>query len=51
MNGEAEIFKTDTRGRVRVSAERRAEVLDEFERSRLSGMRFAKLVRMNYPPD
>jgi hypothetical protein len=43
MNGEAEIFKTDTRGRVRVPVERREELLDEFERSGLSGMRFAKL--------
>jgi hypothetical protein len=48
MNGEAEIFKTDTRGRVRVSSERREEVLDEFERSGLSGMRFARLVGMQY---
>lgn len=48
MTGEAEIFKTDTRGCVRVSAERREEVLEEFERSGLSGMRFAKLVGMQY---
>ncbi len=48
MNVEAEVFKTDTRGRVRVPVERREELLDEFERSGLSGMRFAKLAGIQY---
>ena len=41
-------MKTDTKGRVRVPAERREALLDEFERSGLSGMKFAALVGVKY---
>lgn len=39
-----EVLKQDTRGRVRVSAQRREALLDEFEKSGASGMKFARLV-------
>jgi hypothetical protein len=45
---EETIFKTDGRGRVRVPAERREALLDEFERSGLSGMKFAQLTGVKY---
>ena len=45
---ELEILKQDTRGRVRVSALRREALLDEFERSGASGMRFARMVGVKY---
>jgi hypothetical protein len=48
MNDEAKILKTDTRGRVRVPVERREELLNEFERSGISAMRFAKMAGVNY---
>ena len=48
MNEEAKTLKTDTRGRVRVPAERREELLNEFERSGISAMRFAKMAGVNY---
>jgi len=48
MNDEAKILKTDTRGRVRVPVERREELLNEFERSGVSAMRFAKMAGINY---
>jgi len=41
--GEAEVLKTDTRGRVRVPVERREALLDEFEKSGMSGAKFARL--------
>jgi len=41
--GEVEVLKTDTRGRVRVPAERREALLDEFEKSGMSGAKFARL--------
>src|SRR6476469_3229415 len=49
MTAEAEVLKVDTRGRVRVPVERREALLDEFERSGLSGVKFAKLVGVKYP--
>jgi hypothetical protein len=45
---EAEILKQDTRGRVRVSAERREALLEEFEKSALSGAKFARLAGIKY---
>lgn len=45
---ESEVFRSDTRGRVRVPVERREALLDEFERSGLSGLQFARLVGINY---
>ena len=41
MNAKTEVLKQDVRGRVRVSAERREALLDEFERSGASGAKFA----------
>jgi hypothetical protein len=41
-------LKTDTKGRVRVPVERREALLDEFEKSGLSGMKFAALVGVKY---
>ena len=39
---------TDARGRVRVPVERREALLDEFERSGLSGVKFAQMVGVKY---
>ena len=47
-NVRAEIFKQDRRGRVRVPAERRETLLDEFERSGASGAKFAQLTGIKY---
>jgi len=41
MIGEAEVLKTDTGGRVRVFPERWEALLDEFEKSGMSGAKFA----------
>jgi len=48
-NGSEEVLKQDTRGRVRVSGERRETVLDEFERLNegLTGAKFARLAGIN----
>ena len=43
-----EILKTDTRGRVRVSPERRQQLLDECDRSGLSAAQFTALHQINY---
>ena len=48
MNGTGEVLKSDTNGRVRVPAERREALLDEFEKSGLSAMKFAALVGVKY---
>jgi len=45
----AEILKQDNRGRVRVRLERREALLDEFEKSALSGAKFARMVGVKYP--
>ncbi len=42
------ILKSDTRGRVFTSAARRESLLDEFERSGLSGAKFAQLTGLKY---
>jgi transposase-like protein len=47
-NGKAEVLKQDARGRVRVSAERREALLDEFERSGSSGAKCARLAGVKY---
>ena len=49
MHESLELLKMDTGGRVRTSPERREAVLDEFERSGLSGMRFAARYGLKYP--
>jgi hypothetical protein len=45
---EAVILKQDVLGRVRRSACQRERLLDEFERSGLSGRKFAALAGVNY---
>lgn len=45
---DTEILKQDTRGRVRVSAERREALLEEFEKSAMSGAKFARLAGVKY---
>lgn len=42
------ILKTDVLGRVRTPRERREHLLDEFERSGLSGQKFAELAGIKY---
>jgi hypothetical protein len=44
----AQIIKTDCLGRLRVTAERRESLLDEFKRSGLSGPKFAELLGLKY---
>ena len=48
-NESLELLRTDTSGRVRTTPERREALLDEFERSGLSGMRFAARHGLTYP--
>jgi hypothetical protein len=43
-----EILKQDSRGRVLVPMERRRELLEEFERSGMSGAQFARLTGIKY---
>ena len=45
---DGRILKTDTQGRVRMPADRREGLLDEFERSGLSAMKFAQLAGIKY---
>jgi transposase len=45
---EQVILKQDVLGRVRRSATQREQLLDEFERSGLSGRKFAALAGVNY---
>ena len=46
--GEAPLLKTDTLGRVHTPATRREQLLDEFERSGTSGIKFAELTGLKY---
>jgi hypothetical protein len=43
-----QVIKTDSIGRLRVTAERRESLLDEFERSGLSGQKFAEVLGIKY---
>ena len=43
------ILKTDMLGRVKMPLARREQLLDEFERSGLSGQKFAAVVGVKYP--
>ena len=45
---EGELLRMDKRGRARVSAERRAELLAEYDRSGQSGAVFARWAGINY---
>jgi hypothetical protein len=44
-----EILVQDTLGRVRTPREKREQILDEYERSGMSGAAFAALVGVKYP--
>ena len=46
--GKSEILKVDARGRVQVTAKRREALLDEFDRSGMSGAGFAKHYGIKY---
>ena len=46
--GVAALLKTDAMGRVRTPAARRESLLDEFERSGMSGVAFAEFVGIKY---
>jgi hypothetical protein len=48
QKSDGPILKTDTKGRVQTPAARRESLLDEFERSGLSGAKFAALVGIKY---
>ena len=47
-NGGSEIFKTDARGHIRVPVGRREALLDEFEKSGMSGAKFARFADIHY---
>ena len=47
-SGNGSMLKSDTLGRMRTPPERRKELLAEFERSGLSGKKFAALVGVKY---
>jgi hypothetical protein len=46
---EPKLLKSDAQGRVRTPPDRQESLLDEFERSGLSGARFAALAGIKYP--
>jgi hypothetical protein len=48
MDEGGPILKTDALARVKTPPERRQQLLDEFERSGLSGIKFAALVGVKY---
>ena len=48
IDTDGAVLKTDERGRVRTPAARRESLLDEFERSGLSGTKFAALAGIKY---
>ena len=49
MAEDQKLMTSDARGRVRVPEERREALLDEFERSGLSGVKFARLAGVKHP--
>jgi hypothetical protein len=48
LSSDVEVIKQDAQGRVRVPRERRESLLDEFERSGVSGAQFARLAGIKY---
>lgn len=44
-----QLLVQDVRGRVRTPREKREQILDEYERSGMSGMAFAAMVGVKYP--
>ena len=49
MFGEMAALKVDANGRVWAPAEKRAEILREFDRSGASGVEFARMIGVKYP--
>jgi hypothetical protein len=49
LNQDENLLQADERGRVRVSRDRREALLEEFERSGMSGAKFARLAGIKYP--
>jgi hypothetical protein len=49
IQADVNVLKTDVVGRIRTPPERRDSLLDEFERSGLSGTKFAELAGIKYP--
>jgi len=49
IESDPKILKSDDVGRVQTPPERREQLLDEFERSGLTGAKFAALVGVKYP--
>jgi len=49
MMQDQKLMTTDARGRVRVPVERREALLDDFEQSGLSGVKFAQMAGVKYP--
>jgi DNA-binding transcriptional regulator YiaG len=47
-NKEGRVLKTDVLGRVKTGVPQREAILDEFERSGLSGTKFAAVAGVNY---
>jgi DNA-binding transcriptional regulator/RsmH inhibitor MraZ len=45
---DVQVMKVDKRGRVRTPAKRRESLLEEFERSGISGRQFAELAGIKY---
>lgn len=48
ITADEQLLKTDARGRVRTPPARKESLLDEFERSGLSGKKFAAVVGVKY---
>jgi hypothetical protein len=48
LTATEQLLKTDVLGRVRTPVERREMLLDEFEKSGLSGQKFAEMTGLNY---
>ena len=48
IKADGVVLKTDQLGRMQTPVERREQILDEFERSGLSGKKFAELVGIKY---
>jgi hypothetical protein len=48
QKSDGQILRTDVKGRVRTPAQRRESLLDEFERSGLTGPKFAELAGIKY---
>lgn len=49
MKGRVALVRADARGRVRMPAVKRAEILAAFDRSGVSAAEFARLVGVKYP--